>query len=208
MIDFLWGLAGATVGMLVTSLILMLVLAVVPGPSDVAPTWSDRVVGVIAGTVAAVMLSGLVRSLVPDPSKFVDNLGLGAGIAAIFGAEVLMARARGHVETARTASSALVTGPDGARAPGQYVPPARFSSAVHRRFAAPEARARYVIAAYRRGLLPAQYVPGLAAELAPLLPFPGAPAWRELAEYDGDGLDGVVDRAARAIDYVPTPDQE
>lgn len=208
MIDFLWGLAGSMVGMIVTSVILACVLAAVPGSDTAAPTRGDKVIGFILGVVAIVVFTGVVRSMVGDPSEFVDKLGFGAGLAIVFGVETLIARIRGH-EAAPSGSTPLVTRAGRGERPGWFVVPAVFSEAVHRRMSAPEARARYVVAAYRRGLLPARYVPGLAAELAPLLPFYGAPAWRALAEHDGDGLDDeLVDRAARAIDYIVTPEQE
>ncbi|NMD54042.1 MULTISPECIES: hypothetical protein [Tsukamurella] len=207
MIDFLWGLAGGVVAVIAVSLIVACVLPAVPGIEAATPTRGDKVIGFIVGVVAVIVFSGVVRGLVDDPSEFVDNLGLGAGIAVMISADTLIARIRGH-GSAPSGSTPLGMSSVREGRPDRFVVPAVFSHAVQRRLSSPEARARYVVAAYRRGLIPGRFVPGLAAELAPLLPFPGAPAWNDLGEHVGDGLDGAVDRAARAIDYIVTPEQE
>lgn len=201
MIDFLWGLAGALVAAVAVGVLLNLVLEVVAAPATLRPTTSDKVLGFVIGVTVMVALTSATMAITADPSAFVDQLSLGAGLAAVFGSPPFFALARGHRTT-----PAPRRGSD-TRRPGRFVPPAAFSEAVRRRFSSPDIRARYVIAAYRRGLIPAQYLPGLAAELAPLLPF-DAPAWNELAEHDGDGLDDVVDRAAREIGFAATPEEQ
>jgi hypothetical protein len=64
-----------------------------------------------------------------------------------------------------------------------------------------------VIAAYRRGLIAAEHVPDLAADIAPLLP-DGAQAWAAVAGCEGAGLDDLIHLAAQEIDYAPTADEE
>lgn len=201
MIDFLWGGAGAAVGTIIVGAVLGAVVAACAGPakSTPAPTTSDKVIGFIAGIVTAVVLMQVLASLVPG-SSFVEKLGLGAGLAVMFGSELLIALVRGHVSTVEPA-----TRTEDARRE-RLIEPVAFAPEVHRHFAEPDSRARYVLAAYRQGLIPAEDVPCLAGELAPLLPG-DVPAWHELASGVGAGVDGAVDRAAREIGYAPTPEE-
>ncbi|CAM3889690.1 hypothetical protein ACXYTP_05410 [Tsukamurella ocularis] len=202
MIDFLWGLAGCLVAAVVVGVLLNRVLASVTDSATLAPSTSDKVIGFVIGLGTMMALTSLTQALVSDPSPFVDQLSLGAGLSVVFGAPEFLALGRGHRDDRPS-----IPAQDSPRPP-QRVPAATFPPAVHSRFADPVVRARYVIAAYRRGLIPPEDVPGLAADLAPLLP-DGAPAWAELAAHEGGaGLDGTVDRAAREIGYARSPEEE
>lgn len=202
MIDFLWGLAGCLVAAGVVGILVNLLLETLTEPATLAPSTSDKVLGFVIGVVTMVALSSAMRALVADPSPFIDQLSLGAGISVVFGAPQFLALGRGHRRD-RPSPPLRVS-----RRPRPRVPAATFAQAVHGHFAAPESRARYVIAAYRRGLIPGEYVPDLAADLAPLLP-DGAAAWAELAAHDGGtGLGVTVDRAAQEIGYAPSSEEE
>ncbi|KXO88716.1 hypothetical protein AXK56_10370 [Tsukamurella pulmonis] len=190
MTEFLWGLAGAGVGAVVTGLVLGGVIGAVVGPFVTAPTRGDRVAAFVLGVAATAVLMGSFSALVPG-SAFAEKLGLGIGLTIMFGTEDLFAMLRGHVRSGAPAA-ALPT----------RVDPARFTDEVREHFADPTARARYVVAAYRRGLIAPGFVPALAAELAPSLV--DRAAWSDLAAWQGqDGLEATVDRAALALDYAP-----
>ncbi|WP_147276527.1 hypothetical protein [Tsukamurella tyrosinosolvens] len=202
MIDFLWGLAGCLVAAGVVGILVNLLLETLTEPATLAPSTTDKVLGFVIGVVTMVALSSAMRALVADPSPFVDQLSLGAGISVVFGAPQFLALGRGHRRDRPSPP------PRVSRRPRPRVPAATFAQAVHGHFAAPESRARYVIAAYRRGLIPGEYVPDLAADLAPLLP-DGAAAWAELAAHDGGtGLGVTVDWAAQEIGYAPSSEEE
>ncbi|KXO95911.1 hypothetical protein [Tsukamurella pseudospumae] len=165
--------------------------------------WTDWALGVaITGlwTVAVITFS---EAWWPEAPTFVDAAVSGVGVAPIvFVPDIVAAlRRRRHPGPVRVLPERLA-------AVRRSIAPVAFVPDVHRHFAEPEARARYVVAAYRRGVIPAESVPGLAADLAHLLP-DGVPAWAELAAHDGGtGLGGVVDRAAHELGYAPSPEQE
>lgn len=203
MSEILWSFAGGAAGCVVVVVLMSLLLSAFSDPESAAPTRGDDWIGFAIGLATALGLTALTIVLVPEASPFVENLGLGVGIGVMVGAPQFLALARGH-RRAPEPEPAPAASP---RRPGEFVVPVTFSAGVRRHFAAPEVRARYVIAAHRRGLIPSESVPGLAAELAPLVP-DGA-AWRELAGWrGGDGLDGAVDRAAAAIGYEPTEESD
>ncbi len=139
----------------------------------------------------------------PESRAFVDGLTFGIAVAPIaFLPDIVAAlRRRRLPEPARALRPVRTT----AR---RSIAPVAFGPEVHSHFAEPEMRARYLVAAYRRRLVPAEFVPALAADLAPVFPA-GGRAWAALAEHDGgDGLDDAVDLVAHEIGYLPTPDQE
>lgn len=198
MIEFLWGLAGAVVAVVVVGFVLNRVLAAMVAPSTIEPSLSDKAIGFVVGVAVIVALTWVTRGFVADAGPFVDQLSLGAGLAVVLDGPPLVAFARGHGRAPGTSPQPEPQEPQVTAVP--------FSEAVHQHFAEPIVRARYVVAAYRRGLIPPGAVPGLAADLAPMLS--AVPAWTDLAEVRGDdGLADAVDRAALAIGYAPTEDQ-
>lgn len=163
-------------------------------------TWRDWILGIVVTLVWMVLVTSASDAVWPDLPPFVDAVISGVGVAPVaFVPEIIAAMRRRR----RPAPVSVTRSPTSLRA--ARVPVARFSETVHAHFANPTIRARYVIAAYRRGMIPAEYVPGLAASLAPLL---SDGAWADLAAVSGDGLDAAVARAAHSIGYAPTPDEE
>lgn len=163
-------------------------------------TWSDRVVGGMAVLAMLILVTLIANHVWPHRPSFVRGALSGIVVGAVaFLPDVVAALRQRRRTTPRLPARPVVTGLPA-------VVPAEFADAVHRHFAEPMVRARYVIAAYRRGLIAPGFVPGLAADLAPLLP-DGA-AWSGLAGWQGgEGLDDAVDRAAAEIGYVPSGEE-
>ncbi|MGC5026056.1 hypothetical protein ACLQ3K_14980 [Tsukamurella sp. DT100] len=186
----------------------MVALAVlIPGAArlgrryPMARTWLDLVLGGVAAFAALLVVTLIANRVWPHRPAFVRGALSGAVVGAVaWLPDVVAALRHRKGATQRPSVSPGST-------PRPVVVPAEFADAVHRHFAEPTVRARYVIAAYRRGLLAPGFVPGLAADLAPLLP--DGDAWAGLAGWQGgEGLDDAVDRAAGEIGYAPSTEEE
>lgn len=165
--------------------------------------WPDRAVGLLIGVVWIVLITLVRDRFWPDRSRFLDGLFVGFGFGPLAFAADIGAVVRHRRAKATEGSAPAAPEP---RPEHRFVVPVAFSEVVQYHFADPIVRARYVIAAYRRGLIAPEYVPGLAADLAPLLP---DGAWAELAGWrDAEGMDAVVDRAAGEIGYELTDQEE
>lgn len=168
--------------------------------------WTDWVLGILATVLWGIAVTTFCDAWWPAAPAFVDAAVSGIGVApVVFMPDIVAAlRHRRRPESAVPSTASVFE----SRRPPRAIEPVNFSPPVHRHFAEPSVRARYVIAAHRHGLIPAECVRGLAADLAPLLP-DGAPAWAALAATDDTArMDGAVDAAAEEIGYVPSPEEE
>lgn len=167
------------------------------------PGMRDWPVAIAIGLMWVVVVTLVGDRLWPDRGRWFDGILVGIAIAPVPFCVDIATALRHRRGKATEAVWPVWTEP---RTERRFIVPARFSEEVQNHFADPMVRARYVIAAYRQGLIAPEYLPGLAGDLAPLLP-DGAPAWVELADWNGCD-DSIVDRAAGEIGYDLTEHEE
>ncbi|GAA1006135.1 hypothetical protein GCM10009551_084620 [Nocardiopsis tropica] len=160
----------------------------------------DWVLDYIPPLLWAVLAPLLVFALWPDRSRFVEGITVGVAIMPmVFLPDMVSAiRHRRDDETAELSAPALTSVP----IRRLDVPVARFGADVEEHFADPVVRGRYVIAAYRRGLLSDAELPPAVAGLGDL-----GPAWVELATPAVTSAGGTVERAGADIGYDRSADE-
>ncbi|MDP0397196.1 hypothetical protein [Tsukamurella strandjordii] len=161
----------------------------------------DYVIGYPAGVALMLLFTRWYNSQFPDPPVFIEGIGFGIGIGFVLnGPDVIGAfrRRPRRDETAEMSAPALTS----VQIRRLDVPVARFGADVEEHFADPVVRGRYVIAAYRRGLLSDAELPPAVAGLGDL-----GPAWVELATPAVTSAGGTVERAAADIGYDRSADE-
>lgn len=191
---------GVIVGAIAVMLLVAMPIGMVIGSHERKRRPKDWIIDYSWSLLWTVVFTIAARVLWPGTPRFLDGVLFGiATVPIAFLPDVVYTiRHRRDPETAEMSAPA----PKSEHFRRFGVPVAGFGADVEAHFADPVVRGRYLIAAYRRGLIPGADLPRAVAGLGDL-----GPGWAHLASADAASVGEAIERAAADIGYDRTPQQ-